>query len=93
MAAHATPVCEISNGGVTTYRWLCEACQARRKKTGWSVKPTEKMAAWPCDDCPRQPTAPAVTFAPTLAGATARKPAPASTAKAKVTSVDKGLFE
>ena len=46
-----TPICEISNGGVTTYRWLCARHMSDRRGSWWSVKPTGWGAQWPCDDC------------------------------------------
>jgi len=46
-----TPVCEISNGGISTYAWLCARHQSDRRGAGWSVKPTGGAAPWPCDDC------------------------------------------
>jgi hypothetical protein len=68
-----TSVCEISNGGVTTWAWLCRECQDRRKTApggNWTVK-VKEVIAWGCDDCSRaaqlahgyQP--PTVDFAPT----------------------------
>lgn len=44
-------MCEISNGGVTTWRWLCARHQSDRRGSGWSVKPVGRDAPWPCDDC------------------------------------------
>lgn len=90
MADHATPVCEISNGGVTTYLWLCLACQGWRMERGWSVKETGRTAAWPCDDCPRPKRAP-VQFLATPADAALNKTPRSSSAPAS--SVNIGLFE
>lgn len=46
-----TPVCEIRNGGIDTYVWLCARHQSDRRGAGWAVKPTGADAPWPCDDC------------------------------------------
>ncbi len=40
-------ICEISNGGVTTFRWLCDRCA---KVSTWAVKPGAPVGG-PCDDC------------------------------------------
>lgn len=70
-----TPVCEISNGGITTYRWLCARDQSDRRGAGWTVKPTGGAAPWPCDDCLAAEQAapgyvtPTLAFVPTSAGA------------------------
>jgi len=70
-----TPVCEISNGGVTTFRFLCARHQSDRRGAGWAVKPAGTNAPWPCDDCAAAEqaspgyTTPAVAFVPTSAGA------------------------
>lgn len=89
MASCATPVCEISNGGITTFRWLCPGCQGHRKDAGWSVKPTGKTADWPCDDCPAAPVE--IRFLSTPADAKhVRRPATADAAR---TTADKGMFE
>jgi len=70
-----TPVFEISNGGITTYRWLCARHQSDRRGAGWAVKPNGRDAAWPCDDCVTAEQAapgyvtPTVDFVPTSPGA------------------------
>lgn len=46
-------VYEITNGGVTTYRWLCDACRATgRTAAAFTVKTGMPLPAGsPCDDC------------------------------------------
>lgn len=61
-----TPVCEISSG-ITTWRWLCSSHQSSRRALGWTVKPTGKLAQWPCDDCPPVERSATVDYAPTRA--------------------------
>lgn len=73
-----TPVCEISNGGITTYRWLCARHQSDRRGAGWSIKPLGREAPWPCDDCVAAEQAAPGYVTPTLAAlptsANARRP-------------------
>ena len=66
-------VCEISNGGVTTFRWMCDECITFRKTVSggnWTVK-VKDIVAWGCDDCATRRqlapgyATPAVAFAPT----------------------------
>jgi len=61
------PVCEISNGGVTTWRWLCARHQSDRRGAGWAIKPNGRDAAWPCDDCITAEQAAPGYVTPTLA--------------------------
>ena len=62
-----TPVFEISNGGVTTYRFLCPRHQSDRRGAGWAVKPNGRDADWPCDDCVAAEQAAPGYVTPTLA--------------------------
>jgi hypothetical protein len=62
-----TPVCEISNGGVTTWRWLCARHQADRRGAGWFVKPSDRDAPWICDDCTSAEQASPGYVTPTMA--------------------------
>lgn len=50
-------IVDLTNG-ISMVAWLCEACQAKRRASGWSLKVGE-LLEWPCDDCTRGKTAPA----------------------------------
>jgi hypothetical protein len=58
---------EISNGGVTTYRWLCPEHVKARRAAKWTVKvgmPLPDDA--PCDDCIRAEQAASDYSTPTV---------------------------
>lgn len=65
-----TPICELYNG-ITTWRWLCGRHQSDRRGAGWTVKPLDRFAPWPCSDCLSEAQAapgyatPTPRFAPT----------------------------
>lgn len=44
-------ICELTKG-ITTWKWLCDPCIAKRKADDWSVK-VDKQAKYRlvCDDC------------------------------------------
>jgi hypothetical protein len=75
-----TPVVEIGNGGISTYAHLCARHQSDRRGAGWWVKPNERHASGPCDDCVRSEqlapgyVTPTVRFFPTAADAFAPAP-------------------
>lgn len=55
-----TPIYKVSNGGIDTYEWLCDACVAKRKRKaggGWDVKEVGlrpgSLAPQRCSDCVR----------------------------------------
>ena len=49
---NAVRIFEISNGGISTHRWLCPEHVQARTDAKWSVKPGASVPHdLPCDDC------------------------------------------
>lgn len=43
---------EITNGGISTYQWLCAPCVEKRRAAGWTVKVGMPLPdASRCGDC------------------------------------------
>lgn len=76
-----TPVCEIGNGGISTYAHLCARHQSDRRGAGWWVKPNDRHASGPCDDCVRDEQLADGYVTPTVAFETTRAEARLPTRK------------